>query len=1171
MTGWKLQNKMDMLIKTEVTSSALRSQVKIVLMLVCTSILFTRGCCVVSRTHHSSQQVVKLQSGLSQEHDGPIHPGQYPESHNYKDQIWSDKVAKKIRQNRVTSTSDKFTKLLRELKEKRLRRDAKKASNVKHGSQNQTAKLDVTSYTFYGDTHRTALISWTHEDSKVMFVVTCDSTVRKDGHSNCQSKSNLYRSIDYGETFALENVKFQTSSGSWVSSASVSPIDRNIVIVTDIGSQIVYYSINEGESYNAVKVPFHPDSIIFHPVLKDYILAHDKTSKSLYVSETHGQNWILVHTNVRKYFWAQTDVDLDIRTIFLEIETYIPVAGIETNISLIFTASRPYGGQVNILDKDLGSVSPYSLFIEKEYILVQRYLSTGDSKLYVSYKRKFPFKECKFPSPTSQLHYFVIDASHQEIVLAVLHQTHTNLYISDEEGKHFSLTLRDVASSDEESWNSGLPVVDVHKVAGLQGTYIANHRLTGTLISYDKGGRWFPLKAPDFDINGKPTTCKVPDCSLHLKLYFGRFFVGISSVLSKKTAPGLIIAEGVIGTKPQINGLTSGGVYLSNDGGKSWKQVLQGIYAFTFADQGGVVSAVPLYRWLDRDGSIDYSCTEGNNWQSATISKTPVLLIGMVTQNSAKSNIVSVFGRYFIKSTTFQWTVWKVNFSSIFPSKCIASDYILWSPAETHHKGQCLLGEHFVYEKRKRNTCCYNGIDYERPLNITTCNCTMEDFVCDFNYYRKQPASLCFPSKPDFHIHPPNCKEGSYYIESKGYRKVIGNKCIGGVEKELIPERVPCPPQPPVDLYLSATKYSVSVNEQVSFTLQQKRGFYHTKYSWNFGYNQTNENNISSFNLARHRTYIYKVHGEYLVSVTAVNEAGTYTVKTVIRVIDRVLNASLLVPLNVIAGESALYTVSLDRPGQASKQEHGFIHFVWIFKPGSTPVLSLNSSVKHTYQKSGIYEIEVQVFNAISISTATSAVHVHQDVRILKLGFSAALDFYNKHTGKWRVLFEAIIENYMIEKFRIEKDMIKVCVPPDVPTVAIVSLVQDTDPNAKLSHYYEYTIDDIKASIVDTINTKHPSIFLAGKEVRILSVTVMRDKKLSAKPVKDTAKETLTLVFSISGSVLFLGIIFAVFHYLYRSRQRRGIQYQCLVTNAEQCVPESANFEDNLDTEGNRL
>ena len=51
---------------------------------------------------------------------------------------------------------------------------------------------------------------------------------------------------------------------------------------------------------------------------------------------------------------------------------------------------------------------------------------------------------------------------------------------------------------------------------GLNGTYLANVYLkdvfTGaqkfrSVITFNKGGEWFPLKAPSVDHNGNPTKC----------------------------------------------------------------------------------------------------------------------------------------------------------------------------------------------------------------------------------------------------------------------------------------------------------------------------------------------------------------------------------------------------------------------------------------------------------------------------------------------------------------------------------------------------------------------------------------------------------------------------------------------------------------------------------------
>ena len=42
--------------------------------------------------------------------------------------------------------------------------------------------------------------------------------------------------------------------------------------------------------------------------------------------------------------------------------------------------------------------------------------------------------------------------------------------------------------------------------------------------------------------------------------------------------------------------------------------------------------------------------------------------------------------------------------------------------------GQCLLGQHLVFERRKSGDCCFNGKEYEREINISSCACGEDDF-----------------------------------------------------------------------------------------------------------------------------------------------------------------------------------------------------------------------------------------------------------------------------------------------------------------------------------------------------------------------------------------------------------------------------------------------------------
>jgi len=61
--------------------------------------------------------------------------------------------------------------------------------------------------------------------------------------------------------------------------------------------------------------------------------------------------------------------------------------------------------------------------------------------------------------------YSVVDASEGQVFIAVYHnENRTNLYLSDEEGVYYSLTLEDVVTNEEDDWMNGNAVVDVHVV-----------------------------------------------------------------------------------------------------------------------------------------------------------------------------------------------------------------------------------------------------------------------------------------------------------------------------------------------------------------------------------------------------------------------------------------------------------------------------------------------------------------------------------------------------------------------------------------------------------------------------------------------------------------------------------------------------------------------------------
>ena len=243
------------------------------------------------------------------------------------------------------------------------------------------------------------------------------------------------------------------------------------------------------------------------------------------------------------------------------------------------------------------------------------------------YDKEYRFEPIKLPMKNSKKKegklldhsYTILDTSEGQVFLHINHEGERskfgNIYISDSTGVRYSTSLhnnvRDLSGQ-----------CDFQKIAGVEGIYLSNvydhqfaHKIgldfrgsetfaassttskqtrgtpyqaasssgkgkdkrmkdldeyKSTLISFDKGAIWSPLKPPRIDANGDRIECERDEiCTLHLhsisNMKFPPFY-------STENSLGIVLGVGNIG-KYLSNKEDEVNTYLSRDGGLNWFEV----------------------------------------------------------------------------------------------------------------------------------------------------------------------------------------------------------------------------------------------------------------------------------------------------------------------------------------------------------------------------------------------------------------------------------------------------------------------------------------------------------------------------------------------------------------------------------------------------------------------
>ncbi|NXS55210.1 SORC3 protein, partial [Brachypteracias leptosomus] len=597
------------------------------------------------------------------------------------------------------------------------------------------------------------------------------------------------RSTDYGTTY--EKLNDKVGLKTVLSYLYVSPTNkRKIMLLSDpeIESSILISS-DEGATYQKYRLNFYIQSLLFHPKQEEWILAYSLDQKLLSLVTDVGANHWLVVLCSRPIWMSVTGLDKEPDFVHMEAQTadghthYLTCRIQECSET---KRSRPFSRSIDIS----------SLVVQDEYIFIQ-VTAGGRANYYVSYRRE-PFAQIKLPKYSLPKDMHIISTDENQVFAAVQewNQNDTyNLYISDTRGVYFTLALENVKSSRGLEGNI---IIDLYEVAGIKGIFLANRKIDDqikTFITYNKGRDWRLLQAPDTDLRGNPVVCQLPFCSLHLHLQLSENPYTSGSISSKETAPGLLVATGNIGSELSY---TDVGVFISSDGGNSWRQIFEEEYNVWFLDWGGALVAmkhtsVPIrHMWVSFD--------EGRSWNKYSFTSTPLFVDGSLVDPGIETQIMTVFGHFSLRS---EWQLVKVDYKSIFSRRCNKDDYQTW---HLHNQGEpCVMGERKIYKKRKPGAQCSLGRDYSQTVVSEPCVCGQGDFECDYGYERHS-NNQCVPA---FWFSPSSlskdCSIGQSYWNSTGYRRIVSNNCTDGLREKYMAKMEKCPGKAPRGLHILTT------------------------------------------------------------------------------------------------------------------------------------------------------------------------------------------------------------------------------------------------------------------------------------------------------------------------------------------------------------------------------
>ena len=586
-------------------------------------------------------------------------------------------------------------------------------------------------------------------------------------------------------------------------------------------SRKVYYSIDRGTVFDKFEAPVDPNQdqiqiLSFHPKEKNWLIwtgARDCTSvgcKTIaHVSTHRGDKWEPMLRSVRKcQFVYREGRDGSDKLVYCE-----QYDNEDTDGPLSLFSSDDWFEHKKELKRNVINFATMA-----EYIVVA-VRNTEQQSLQVDASIDGQvFADAQFPSNFEVAHqqaYTVLDSSTHAVFLHVT--------VNNVEGQEYGSILKSNSNGTSyvlsvDGVNRNLPgYVDFEKMQGLEGVAVINRvanikevdggsaKKLKTYITHNDGAEWAPIPRPDDPPPGKRFDCngRGEKCTLHLHGYTERR--DPRDTFSSPSAVGLMIATGNVGE--YLTPKREADTFITRDGGVTWYSIAPGNWQWEYGDQGSIIVIV---KEDEPTNEILYSLDEGKKWISYQFTDQEMTVEDITTVPSDTSRNFMLWGR--LKG--YGLVTVNLDFSGLEERnrQCVLSeanpdgedsDYELWEPKHPEStKDNCLFGHVAQYHRKKHDSDCYNGREFDHDHNILqphailkNCSCERRDFECDYNYERQSDGSCKLVEG----LNPPNpqevCKnEDAYqYFEITGYRRIPLTTCQHGKELDYTSATHTCP------------------------------------------------------------------------------------------------------------------------------------------------------------------------------------------------------------------------------------------------------------------------------------------------------------------------------------------------------------------------------------------